>query len=87
MKKEIKKQLIGFFWITGLILAGSDSIYLPIPNFVGVVIIGISNFWITGRKFSEYKLFDKINIMQHKNRKVKNNFYYKNKRKVYYFSQ
>ncbi len=37
-------SILGFFWIAGLLMAGSESSYMPWLNLLGLLINGMASF-------------------------------------------
>ncbi len=62
MKKKVKNCLLGFLWVFGLIMAGSDSLFLPVANFLGVFLIGISSYLVVEKNADIHKATKKRSV-------------------------
>ena len=56
----VKTYAVGLIWALGLLLAGSDNVYMPWPNLFGIAMFGFASRLMNGKSLGSKRFFLKL---------------------------
>ncbi|MBN1932608.1 MAG: hypothetical protein JW786_13480 [Desulfobacterales bacterium] len=55
----VKTYAVGLMWALGLLLAGSDNVYMPWPNLLGIAMFGLAGGLMNSKRLKFERFFSR----------------------------